>query len=97
MGADPGREYVLTLSCPDKPGIDVRGVQLPRPAFGEHPGQPAVRGEPGRPVLHAGALPPAAPPGRPAEPPSERGFSWVAEAFHVAWPAAPTWPRGSAP
>ena len=21
MSADPGREYVLTLSCPDKPGI----------------------------------------------------------------------------
>ncbi len=21
MGADPGQEYVLTLSCPDKPGI----------------------------------------------------------------------------
>jgi len=21
MGAEPGREYVLTLSCPDKPGI----------------------------------------------------------------------------
>jgi formyltetrahydrofolate hydrolase len=21
MGAEPGREFVLTLSCPDKPGI----------------------------------------------------------------------------
>src|SRR6185437_13884927 len=42
---------------PGQAGDRVRGVQLPRPAFGQHPGQPAVRrGKPGRPVLHAGAL-----------------------------------------
>jgi formyltetrahydrofolate deformylase len=83
MGAERGREYVLTLSCPDKPGI-VYAVSsflvqhsaniLASQQYGESPdGRFFMR-------VHF-CLPP---PGRPlAE--LERGFSWVAEAFHMAW------------
>ena len=83
MSADRGREYVLTLSCPDKPGI-VYAVSsflvqhsaniLASQQYGESPdGRFFMR-------VHF-CLPP---PGRPlAE--LERGFSWVAEAFHMAW------------
>jgi formyltetrahydrofolate deformylase len=88
MGAEPGREYVLTLSCPDKPGI-VYAVSsflvqhsaniLASQQYGESPdGRFFMR-------VHFSVPPhPAAAPGRPlAE--LERGFSWVAEAFHMAW------------
>ena len=82
------REYVLTLSCPDKPGI-VYAVSsflvqhsaniLASQQYGERPG--------GRFFMRVHfSVPPrsAAPPGQPlAE--LERGFSWVAEAFHMAW------------
>ena len=83
MSADRGREYVLTLSCPDKPGI-VYAVSsflvqhsaniLASQQYGESPdGRFFMR-------VHF-CLPP---PGRPlAE--LERGFSWIAEAFHMAW------------
>jgi formyltetrahydrofolate deformylase len=83
MNAERGREYVLTLSCPDKPGI-VYAVSsflvqhsaniLASQQYGESPdGRFFMR-------VHF-CLPP---PGRPlAE--LERGFSWVAEAFHMAW------------
>src|SRR5271166_2783171 len=57
-GSGPGVRAHAVL--PGQARDRLRGVQLPRPAFGEHPGQPAVRGEPGRPVLHAGAFLPAA-------------------------------------
>src|SRR5262245_28692022 len=53
-GAGPGVRADAVL--PGQAGDRIRGGQLPGPAFGEHPGQPAVRGEPGRAVLHAGAL-----------------------------------------
>jgi formyltetrahydrofolate deformylase len=83
MGAERGREYVLTLSCPDKPGI-VYAVSsflvqhsaniLASQQYGESPdGRFFMR-------VHF-CLPP---PGRPL-PELERGFSWVAEAFHMAW------------
>ena len=83
MGADPGREYVLTLSCPDKPGI-VYAVSsflvqhsaniLASQQYGESPdGRFFMR-------VHF-CLPP---PGRQLAD-LERGFSWVAEAFHMAW------------
>ena len=83
MGADPGREYVLTLSCPDKPGI-VYAVSsflvqhsaniLASQQYGESPdGRFFMR-------VHF-CLPP--PGQRLAD--LERGFSWVAEAFHMAW------------
>jgi formyltetrahydrofolate deformylase len=78
-----GREYVLTLSCPDRPGI-VYAVSsflvqhsaniLASQQYGESPdGRFFMR-------VHF-CLPP---PGRaPAE--LERGFSWVAEAFGMTW------------
>ena len=83
MSAERGREYVLTLSCPDKPGIvyavasflvQHSGNILASQQYGESPdGRFFMR-------VHF-CLPP---PGRPlAE--LERGFSWVAEAFHMAW------------
>ena len=83
MSAERGREYVLTLSCPDKPGI-VYAVSsflvqhsaniLASQQYGESPdGRFFMR-------VHF-CLPP---PGRPL-PELERGFSWVAEAFHMAW------------
>ena len=83
MGTDPGREYVLTLSCPDKPGI-VYAVSsflvqhsaniLASQQYGESPdGRFFMR-------VHF-CLPP---PGQQLAD-LERGFSWVAEAFHMAW------------
>ena len=83
LGADPGREYVLTLSCPDKPGI-VYAVSsflvqhsaniLASQQYGESPdGRFFMR-------VHF-CLPP---PGRQLAD-LERGFSWVAEAFHMTW------------
>jgi formyltetrahydrofolate deformylase len=89
MGAEPGREYVLTLSCPDKPGI-VYAVSsflvqhsaniLASQQYGESPdGRFFMR-------VHFSVKPPGrqlAPDLQLAE--LERGFSWVAEAFHMAW------------
>ena len=83
MSAERDREYVLTLSCPDKPGI-VYAVSsflvqhsaniLASQQYGESPdGRFFMR-------VHF-CLPP---PGRPLAD-LERGFSWVAEAFHMAW------------
>ena len=83
MGTDPGREYVLTLSCPDKPGI-VYAVSsflvqhsaniLASQQYGESPdGRFFMR-------VHF-CLPP---PGQQLAD-LERGFSWVAEAFHMSW------------
>jgi formyltetrahydrofolate deformylase len=95
MSADTGREYVLTLSCPDKPGI-VYAVSsflvqhsaniLASQQYGESPdGRFFMR-------VHF-CLPPSgqqlapdlrlAPDLQLAE--LERGFSWVAEAFHMDW------------
>ena len=83
MSAAPGREYVLTLSCPDKPGI-VYAVSsflvqhsaniLASQQYGESPD--------GRFFMRVHFSVP--PPGRPLED-LERGFAWVAEAFHMSW------------
>jgi formyltetrahydrofolate deformylase len=83
MGAEPGREYVLTLSCPDKPGI-VYAVSsflvqhsaniLASQQYGESPDDRFFM------RVHFSVPPP----GRPLAD-LERGFSWVAEAFHMAW------------
>jgi len=74
---------VLTLSCPDKPGIvyavasflvQHSGNILASQQYGESPD--------GRFFMRVHFCVP--PPGRPlAE--LERGFSWVAEAFHMTW------------
>ena len=39
-----GQEFVLMLSCPDKPGI-VCAAGLPGPALSGHPGQPGAGGQ----------------------------------------------------
>ena len=83
MGAEPGREYVLTLSCPDKPGIvyavasflvQHSGNILASQQYGESPD--------GRFFMRVHFTVP--PPGLPLAD-LERDFSWVAEAFHMSW------------
>jgi formyltetrahydrofolate deformylase len=78
-----GREYVLTLSCPDKPGIvyavasflvQHSGNILASQQYGESPD--------GRFFMRVHFTVPA--PGLPLAD-LERDFSWVAEAFHMSW------------
>lgn len=79
------REYVLTLPCPDKPGI----VNVVSSFFvkhsGEHPVQPAVRRKRGRAGIHVGTF---CVPARDAELAQDlqlaHAFSWAAEAFHMS-------------
>jgi formyltetrahydrofolate deformylase len=83
MGTAPGREFVLTLSCPDKPGIvyavssflvQHAGNILASQQYGESPdGRFFMR-------VHFTVPPPGLPPAD-----LERDFSWVAEAFHMSW------------
>ena len=83
MNAARGREYVLTLSCPDKPGI-VYAVSsflvqhsaniLASQQYGESPG--------GRFFMRVHF---SVPPGGAELAGLGRGFSWVAEAFYMAW------------
>jgi formyltetrahydrofolate deformylase len=83
MDAMRGREYVLTLSCPDKPGIvyavasflvQHSGNILASQQYGERPD--------GRFFMRVHFTVP--PPGLPLAD-LERDFSWVAEAFHMSW------------
>ena len=83
MSAAEGREFVLTLSCPDKPGIvyavssflvQHSGNILASQQYGESPD--------GRFFMRVHFTVP--PPGLPLAD-LERGFSWVAEAFHMSW------------
>jgi formyltetrahydrofolate deformylase len=93
MSAVPGRDYVLTLSCPDKPGIvyAVSSFLVQHSAnilASQQYGQPETTERPdGRFFMRVHfCVPPhsgAAPGQRQAE--LERGFSWVAEAFHMTW------------
>jgi formyltetrahydrofolate deformylase len=83
MGAVRGQEYVLTLSCPDKPGIVYAVASflvqnsaniLASQQYGESPdGRFFMR-------VHFSVPPQGV---QLAE--LERGFSWVAEAFHMSW------------
>jgi formyltetrahydrofolate deformylase len=83
MGVEPGREYVLTLSCPDKPGIvyavssflvQHSGNILASQQYGESPhGKFFMR-------VHFTVPPPGL-----VLADLERDFSWVAEAFHMSW------------
>jgi formyltetrahydrofolate deformylase len=91
MSVARGREYVLTLSGPDGPGI-VDAVSsflvqhsasiLASQQYGESPD--------GRFFMRARFTGPAVPPG-PVVPRDrqlaqfERGSSWAAEAFHMSW------------
>jgi formyltetrahydrofolate deformylase len=83
MTTGTGRDYVLTLSCPDKPGIvytvasflvQHRGNILASQQYGESPD--------GRFFMRVHFTVPA--PGIPL-PELERDFSWVAEAFRMSW------------
>src|SRR5260370_38561063 len=87
MSGARGREYVLTLSCPDKPGI-VYAVSsflvqhsaniLASQQYGESPD--------GRVFMRVHFSVPTLPRGLDLQLAQlERGFSWVAEAFHMAW------------
>jgi formyltetrahydrofolate deformylase len=83
MSATRGQEYVLTLSCPDKPGIvyavasflvQHSGNILASQQYGESPdGRFFMR-------VHFSVPPPGLPLAD-----LERDFSWVAEAFHMSW------------
>jgi formyltetrahydrofolate deformylase len=83
MGESRGQEYVLTLSCPDKPGIvyavssflvQHSGNILASQQYGESPhGRFFMR-------VHFAVPPPGL-----VLADLERDFSWVAEAFHMSW------------
>ena len=83
MGTSRGREYVLTLSCPDKPGIVYAVASflvqhsaniLASQQYGESPdGRFFMR-------VHFSVPPHGVQPAG-----LERGFSWVAEAFGMSW------------
>src|ERR1700733_9630042 len=83
MDAARGREYVLTLFCPDKPGIvyavssflvQHSGNILASQQYGESPdGRFFMR-------VHFTVPPPGL-----SRADLERDFSWVAEAFHMSW------------
>ena len=87
MNAARGREYVLTLSCPDKPGIvyAVSSFLVQHSAnilASQQYGEPKTESPEGWFFMRVHfCLPP------PGQPPAvlERGFSWVAEAFHMTW------------
>ena len=91
MSAAPGRDYVLTLSCPDKPGIvyAVSSFLVQHSAnilASQQYGQPETERRTGGSSCGctSGCRRPAS---RPAESLAglERGFSWVAEAFQMSW------------
>jgi formyltetrahydrofolate deformylase len=80
--AGAGQEYVLTFSCPDKPGIvySVSSFLVQHSAniigshqFGQADGRFFMR-------VHFSVPPP----GR-SKDELERDFSWVAESFHMSW------------
>jgi formyltetrahydrofolate deformylase len=87
MGAGLGQEYVLTLSCPDKPGIvyavssflvQHSGNILASQQYGQQEGESPG----GRFFMRVHFTVP--PPGVPLAT-LERDFSWVGEAFHMSW------------
>src|ERR1700729_1333358 len=83
MGAAQGREFVLTLSFPDKPGVGYAGSRflvqhsgniLATQQYGESPdGRFFMR-------VHFTVPPPGL-----SRADLDRDFSWVAEAFHMSW------------
>src|ERR1700751_3073054 len=83
MGAERGREYVLTLSCPDKPGI----VYAVSSFLVQHTANIIASqqyGEPGGGLFFMRVHFSVPQPGRPVAE-LERDFPWVAEAFHMSW------------
>ena len=78
-----GQEFILTLSCPDKPGI----VYAVSSFLVQHSGnivdsQQYGQPDDGRFFMRVHFSVP--PPGRPTAE-LERDFSWVAESFHMSW------------
>ena len=87
MNAVRGREYVLTLSCPDKPGIvyAVSSFLVQHSAnilASQQYGEPEAESPDGRFFMRVHFSVPSGGAGLAG---LERGFSWVAEAFHMAW------------
>src|SRR5262249_47422767 len=92
MSVPGGREYVLTLSCPDKPGIvyAVSSFLVQHSAnilASQQFGQPKTEGPDGWFFMrvHFSVPPPFGPQPGQTLAGLERGFSWVAEAFHMTW------------
>ena len=92
MSAARGREYVLTLSCPDKPGIvyAVSSFLVQHSAnilASQQCGQPKMESPDGRFFMRVHFSVPSHPVAAPGQALAEleRGFSWVAEAFHMTW------------
>src|SRR5581483_8415607 len=87
MDVTQGREYILTLSCPDKPGIvyavssflvQHSGNILDSQQYGESPdGRFFMR-------VHF-SVPPSGQAAGESLAALQHGFSWVAEAFHMSW------------
>jgi formyltetrahydrofolate deformylase len=90
MSAASGRDYVLTLSCPDKPGIvyAVSSFLVQHSAnilASQQYGEPATESPDGRFFMRVHfRVPPAQSPGESLAD-LERGFSWVAESFQMSW------------
>jgi len=78
-----GREFILTLSCPDKPGI-VYAVSSFLVQHSANIIDSQQYGEPDGGLFFMRVHFSVPPPGRPTAE-LERDFSWVAEAFHMSW------------
>src|ERR1700683_876933 len=83
MGTAQGREYVLTLSCPDKPGI-VYAVSSFLVQHSANIMASQQYGEPDDGLFFMRVHFSVPLPGRPVAE-LERDFTWVAEAFHMTW------------
>jgi formyltetrahydrofolate deformylase len=89
MSVPRDREHALTLSRPGRPGIVYAVSSFLVQHSASIPASRQHQGKPGRALLHAGAFLRVGT-GCPAGPdlhlaPLERGFSWVADAFHMSW------------
>jgi formyltetrahydrofolate deformylase len=78
-----GLEFILTLSCPDKPGI-VYAVSSFLVQHSANIISSQQYGEPDGGLFFMRVHFSVPPPGRPVGE-LERDFSWVAEAFHMSW------------
>ena len=78
-----GLEFILTLSCPDKPGI-VYAVSSFLVQHSANIIDSQQYGEPNGGLFFMRVHFLVPPPGRPTAE-LERDFSWVAEAFHMSW------------
>jgi formyltetrahydrofolate deformylase len=78
-----GQEFILTLSCPDKPGI-VYAVSSFLVQHSANILDSQQYGEPDGGLFFMRVHFSVPPPGRPTAE-LERDFSWVAEAFHMSW------------